>query len=531
MLVSCNLTCTGLVFVALSVSISLTHAENILAIFSYAVGAPYLLVRPLIKRLVERGHEVTVVSSAMYFPTINGTHHIRVHKLDQLMQELSEPELDFPTNKWTEAKFVSYFYYYSSYHILADPQVQQILHNSSAHFDMIIVDTPHSDALCGFAKHFNAPMVGIAAYGAAWIVDYLAGNSAPSVTEPVSHMGYTYESTSLLNKWRNWIFLTEEWLLARLIYLPPQTKLYRQYFNDSYSNFDEIRRNFSLILVNQHFSLGRARSNVPNLIEIAGMHMCFQKDCKLDAMPEDLQRFMDEAEHGVIYFSMGIEILENWLPKHMIQTLSETFSKLKQRVVWKIDNWETRQNKSDNVFYGSYLPQQQILNHPNVKLFITHGGLLSIIETTYYGVPILSLPFYYDQFWNAQRMRLAGAGETLDLHSMNVEILNRSIHQILQNPSYATNIRRMSTQFRDQPMKPLETAVWWIEYVLRHKGAHYMRLAEHDMAFLQYYNIDLVSIILGRIGLTAIIVILLGYKLTTFFIVHSHMSLNIPLIR
>ncbi|XP_068156660.1 UDP-glycosyltransferase UGT4-like [Drosophila tropicalis] len=522
----------GLLLAAFGLSAHLTQADHILAIFSYVFASPYRTVRPFINELVEQGYQVTVISALNHFEPIEKAHHIRVPMLDRLMHGLFDFEFDSDPmpSKWEEALWVSHFYRASVQYILSDSGVQQLLQNSSAHFDLIIMNTPHSDALCGFGIHFNAPMIGIAAYGSAWIVDYLAGNSAPSVYEPMSPLGYAYGSSSLLDKWHNWIYKTEEWLLERLVYLPPQVELYRKYFHDSHLSFDEIRRNFSLILVNQHFSLGRARSNVPNLIEVAGMHMCVHKDCKLDPMPNDIQRFMDEAKNGVIYFSMGMEIIEEWQPKHLKLVLLETFSKLKQRVLWKYDDLESLTNKTDNIFIRSLMPQQQILKHPNLKLFITHGGLLSIIESAYYGVPTLGLPLYYDQFSNTQRMRIAGAGQTLDINLINVEMFNGTIHEILKNPSYATNAKKMSARFRDQPMSPLKTAVWWTEYTLRHKDASHMRLAENDIGFLQYYCVDIVPILFGRIVLTALIVIVLIYKLLNYILARVPFSLSIPLL-
>lgn len=35
----------------------------------------------------------------------------------------------------------------------------------------------------------------------------------------------------------------------------------------------------------------------------------------------------------------------------------------------------------------------------------------------------------------------------------------------------------LSEQYRDRPMAPLDTAVYWTEYVIRHKGARHLRSA------------------------------------------------------
>lgn len=53
----------------------------------------------------------------------------------------------------------------------------------------------------------------------------------------------------------------------------------------------------------------------------------------------------------------------------------------------------------------------------------------------------------------------------------------------------------MSETFRDRPMPPLETAIYW-EYVARHKGAHFMKTAAVNMPFYQYYLLDVIAFII-----------------------------------
>ncbi|KAM8705493.1 hypothetical protein ACLKA7_009880 [Drosophila subpalustris] len=492
----------------LGLCLQVTQAANILAIFTFTSKSPFILVAPYMRALVRNGHQITIVSQLKYMDEIEGARHIRVPMLDQLMEDLLnfDYEGSFPTTKWGEAVLFSQIFRNASHYTLSDSRVQGLLRDPNVHFDMVILQASHIDALYGFAQHFNAPLVGVSAFGTTWNIDYLAGNKAPSVYEPMVPEGYS-NGFSLLDKFYNWVYITEEWLVERLVYLPHQVYLYKHFFNQPAESLYNIRRNFSLVLINHHFSLGRARSNMPNVIEVAGMHM---NQSKVELEPS-LQRFLDEAKHGVIYFSMGMEIIPHWLPQQMLQALRQSFDQLPWHVVWKFEQKST--NKSKRIYMSPLLPQREILSHPNVKLFITHGGLLSIIEAAYNAVPMLCLPMYYDQFGNAERMKHAGVAKILNLQSMTPESTTQAIKELIENPMFAHNAKQMSMRLRDQPMNPLETAVWWTEYVLRHKGAPHMRISDQDMSFMQYYSLDIASVLLVRIGLAIIIIACISLRL------------------
>jgi len=73
------------VLLALLLCTRLTQSANILAIFSYTFSTPYLVVKPYIKALIAKGHNVTIISSVNLIPDIDGARHIRVAALDQVI--------------------------------------------------------------------------------------------------------------------------------------------------------------------------------------------------------------------------------------------------------------------------------------------------------------------------------------------------------------------------------------------------------------------------------------------------------------
>jgi UDP:flavonoid glycosyltransferase YjiC (YdhE family) len=77
---------------------------------------------------------------------------------------------------------------------------------------------------------------------------------------------------------------------------------------------------------------------------------------------QDLQNFLDEAQDGVIYFSLGTSVHTDNMPEEKFRAFLEAFSELPQKILWK---WESDSlpGKPPNVKTGKWLPQQDILGN------------------------------------------------------------------------------------------------------------------------------------------------------------------------
>lgn len=58
------------------------------------------------------------------------------------------------------------------------------------------------------------------------------------------------------------------------------------------------------------------------------------------------------------------------------------------------------------------------------------------------------------------------------------------------------NIKIASAAYRDQMKSPLETAVYWIEYLVRHQGAPQLQSHAKQMHFIQYHNLDVMAVLI-----------------------------------
>lgn len=90
-----------------------------------------------------------------------------------------------------------------------------------------------------------------------------------------------------------------------------------------------------------------------------------------------------------------------------------------------------------NVYIDKYLPQLEMLKRAD--LFISHGGMNSVNESLYFGVPMLLIPHIQEQRVNADRVEELGAGICYPKKDVSGEEILKYIRKILEKPSYKTN--------------------------------------------------------------------------------------------
>lgn len=303
-----------------------------------------------------------------------------------------------------------------------------------------------------------------------------------------------------------------------------------------------MKNNVSLVLLNTHFSTNGPRPFLPNVIEIGGIQVKPEAS-KLPKVvknlllvmnkiffhfhPQQLQTFLDSATDGAIIMSFGSNAKTSFLSKETVGTFLKVFTKLKQRVVMK---WESDEleGKPENVYIANWLPQDDILAHSNVKLFISHCGLGyffliifkwivlneifhigSITEAKYHGVPVLGIPLLGDQPENADQVVKEGWALQVALSTLNEISLHSTIEEILHNKSYVEKVKKLSKISRDRPKSPQETAIFWVEYVLRHKGAPHLQFPVANLNFFQRNSLDVILVILMALSIVIEIFVIL----------------------
>lgn len=309
-----------------------------------------------------------------------------------------------------------------------------------------------------------------------------------------------------------------DWALRRFVHLPSQEELAQKYFKHlkPLPSLGDLHRNISIIFANNHRSLSIPKPSMPNVINIGGAHLK-----PVIPLPSDIKTFLDEAKDGVIYLSLGTIMQSSRMPKDklnafmgklkrlksmkfllfVIQLLSfsETMKNVKQRVLWKCE--ESQTNLPPNIMVREWFPQNDILSHINVILFISHGGLFGNMESIDHGVPLLIVPFFGDQYRNGKRAENAGYGRMLPFTQVTNESLSNLVQEMITNKVYSENAKEASAKLKDNIVNPMDEFVWWIEHVVKFKGAKYLKSNAANMSTFSYLLIDVFAVTIFGISI------------------------------
>ncbi|KAM3876917.1 UDP-glucuronosyltransferase 2B13-like [Diretmus argenteus] len=255
--------------------------------------------------------------------------------------------------------------------------------------------------------------------------------------------------------------------------------------------FHELLQGADLWLMRVDFVFEFPRPTMPNVIYMGG----FQ--CKpAKPLPQHLEDFVQSAgEHGVIIMSLGTFVGE--LPGDITNEIAAAFAKLPQKVIWR-HKGDRPATLGNNTLLVDWMPQNDILGHPKTKLFVAHGGTNGVQEAMYHGVPVVGLPLFFDQYDNLLRLKERGGAKILSVATVDKDNnFLEAVQEVLHEPSYRLNMQRLSRLHRDQPMKPLDHALFWIEFVMRNKGAAHLRTESYRMPWYSHHSVDVMLFLAG----------------------------------
>lgn len=123
----------------------------------------------------------------------------------------------------------------------------------------------------------------------------------------------------------------------------------------------------------------------------------------------------------------------------MKSEILQALYRLPYKVLFKYEN-SSHPELSKNVLAREWFPQQAVLRHKNVRVFVTQAGMQSLEEGIYYRVPMVGMPFFGDQLVNVDRMVNLGIAKSINCNTFTSEELRKAIREVATNKRYIINM-------------------------------------------------------------------------------------------
>ncbi|XP_058456177.1 UDP-glucosyltransferase 2-like [Malaya genurostris] len=486
--------------VTLAFTMKITNTANILCILTVPSPSHHIWNRVWIEALVERGHNLTVVSQDADMSKPNLTYIL----LENVYTHLHDSgDVNF-VSKSQESSLETVVSFMNYFTIVCAPMLDSAGLNiiesypDDFKFDLVIYDFGCGPCLLPLLHKFKyPPMLALTPFNnPPYSVDIVGGHKHFAYT-PYFALNYDTKMNFIQRAYNTFISLADS--AYRHFYIMPRVdELARVHFNYTDMPYlGDLEKRAQVMLVNTNPVMDVLEPLPPNVIAVGGAHIK-----NPDPLPSDLEMFISRGRSGAVLFSLGSNVRSDKIGEERQRMFIQAFRQMPQfHFLWK---FETNLNLDlpSNVIIRRWMPQTSILAHPNTKAFITHSGGLSTQEATWFGVPLIAMPFYMDQIRNCHRSVKAGVAEELDFSSLTVDKIRNAVLKVLQTSTYQDNMKRRSKLFRDQPEKPLDRAIWWIEYVIRNPDLSHLKSPSLELGTIRSNLLDIFGFYLFIVGFT-----------------------------
>ncbi|XP_071991090.1 UDP-glucuronosyltransferase 3A1-like [Engystomops pustulosus] len=273
---------------------------------------------------------------------------------------------------------------------------------------------------------------------------------------------------------------------------------------DSRPSLLELHRKAELWFYNVDFSMEFARPLLPHVHCIGGLRA---KPAK--PVSQDLEDFIAESgDSGFVVVTLG-SMISSIPITDILREMNSAFASVPQKVIWryKASQWPEDLKLAPNVKLMDWVNQNDLLGHPKMRLLVTHGGLNSLMEAIYHGVPVLGIPLFGDQPDNLVKIKAKLMGEYILPYEITSDKFAGAIHRVIENKSYKTAAMKQSVIMRSRPFPPDQQLLGWVEHIIRSGGGGHLRPYSYQQPWYQQLLLDVILFIFSCVALIIYIIV------------------------
>ncbi|CEF71569.1 UDP-glucuronosyl/UDP-glucosyltransferase family-containing protein [Strongyloides ratti] len=484
--------------------------------------------------LAENGHNVTIIHAPMNPKTIDNQGKkatvVRPSTYDKKIKDIFDIadknlkeiwNIDSLWNPYYTLTFISIYNKWlaaSCEHIIKEDNLTELIRNEK--FDLGIGEA-FVPCVFGMFKYYNITKHVAVMSGIPYDTHYnemginFPIGQVPSIFAPIS------ENMSFMERLYNTFFyLTSKYLHREGVYLG--NDIFNKHAPTYNINLENIFNECIFYISNTDPIINYGVPGSPKMIQLGGF---------LLKQPSPLNSYFDNLlnkrkKNVIISFGSFAKSIN--MPKEGLNTLIELFKSFPNvTFIFKYEEENSLFLKNfDNVITTKWLPQYNLLNDKRVSVFIMHGGMNSLLESSRAGVPMLGIPLFYDQPRNAKIIGELKLGRWIDKFQFikDKNLFINTFRDVLENPLYKKSIKKISEMIRKKPYNEKELFLKYIEFACQFGEIRNFNIGSKKKLLYQYSMIDIyLFIIFSFYG--SIYWVYLFLKYIWFFLVHIYYSM------
>uniref|UniRef100_A0A9J2PIP0 glucuronosyltransferase n=1 Tax=Ascaris lumbricoides TaxID=6252 RepID=A0A9J2PIP0_ASCLU len=325
-----------------------------------------------------------------------------------------------------------------------------------------------------------------------WMLDPFGVDNNPSyvpalISEHSDRMSY-------LERAKNLALMAAARYGSEYLSKPVLNPVFRKEFGEQFQLEEEIARS-SFLFVNSEDFTEFPRPLNHKIIFIGGIGVQKAKPLK-----GELKNVMDAAIDGAVLVSFGSLANTSRMPIELKNAFIETFKAFpKLTFIWKYEVDDDIGSGVKNLVKVKWMPQNDLLAHPNLRAFVSHGGMNSVAESTHAGIPIVCIPLFGDQMRNAKMIERRNVAYIIDKNNLTKHSLSHALNAVLFDPSYRNSAKRLARMIHKKPSSAKERLIKYVEFAAEFGPVENLDPASRKLNFFQYYLIDVILPVLAVI--------------------------------
>ncbi|GMT07016.1 hypothetical protein PENTCL1PPCAC_29190, partial [Pristionchus entomophagus] len=512
-----------LLFLLLSI-VSIVHSLQIL-VYSLAIAHSHLdFASTLIRKLEARGHTIDLIivrfNNAL---TANGTHNARTILNVEFPNGggtwSNEPHITRPFSQLPGDDFYAMtmdldFFELANelcHHILTDPSISS--HLSTHSYDLALVSNYDGCPLALSHRHGIKKVIGYSSFpvGSPEYLQYF--NGLPDLPIYISDTIHRFEKFDIFNifdRLRNFarnvhMMSTREEVFRGMVRLSNrrsidkifQNEVIRLHYGPDFPGVYEMGREMFYEMANSHPLLEEPRPTSLRIKYIGGIGFKSAKN-----LSSEYSSILSSSSR-VILISFGSQVTADAFPPHVIDAFIHTAKSLPDfTFIWRYT--KPLHGIPPNLHIADWLPQNDLLQSPKVRAFVSHMGQNSFVEASFSGVPLLSIPLFADQVHNAYNAERLGMGAILRKNEITRESMVEKMKEVVLNEKYLIRAREIASMISSYPDDPSDEFIETVEFAAKaNRLGDQFRLPGGDLYVWEHLGYDIV-ILLYTLSLLAI---------------------------